>query len=517
MLAGVADGTLKVSLMGTLGSIKATPQDGSGTVLDALGRQAKVSEKCGIFRLKSPFATIEWDVAQRTPSGAATTLGDAVSAVNQLFAGESAGNPPLIDVDSGFVRSAMGIDNHPADPTRWWTVASRRDARTREFDPAETLAGDTTIELTEKLPEEMERYADLAENSSHWAQRVAIVLHALGLGGFEKNEEKAFALARSLATRGDGEAKTLTSIREYITAVKAKDSLASGRLLADFERSAATHDAIALMALESIYRNGLGVVIDKSKADRFQKLQTKALAQRGVPLTAPVAKLCSFTPSEFTNSLGMEFVPLPGSFGAFICRTETRVRDYREFAQATNRDWPKPRFEQTDDHPAVNVSWEDAVAFCEWLSKKEGWTYRLPTDSEWSMAVGLENERGGTPEAKDGKATEYPWGPAWPPPNGVGNYAEPVRVDSFQYTCKVGLFPPNRYGLYDMGGNVWEWCQDWYEGAPLDHESASPNRVLRGASWFYYNDRQLRSSYRYIYPLSDRFPDVGFRCVVSTR
>jgi formylglycine-generating enzyme required for sulfatase activity len=98
---------------------------------------------------------------------------------------------------------------------------------------------------------------------------------------------------------------------------------------------------------------------------------------------------------------------------------ETRVQDYEAFCRATGRRYELPDFNQTPTDPAVKVSWFDAVAFCKWLTEKEQdenliddrEAYRLPTDAEWSMAVGLVNESGSTPEARDGKIkNEFPWG-----------------------------------------------------------------------------------------------------------
>ena len=175
--------------------------------------------------------------------------------------------------------------------------------------------------------------------------------------------------------------------------------------------------------------------------------------------------------------------------------------------------WKKPSvlgisISQETTHPVVNVSWEDANAFCAWLTKKElaagkitaNQRYRLPTDVEWSVAVGLGRETGSTPEAKDmGVKDVYPWGKEWPPPKGAGNYADTAcklefgpkykaktgndltviegYTDGFTYTSPVGSFAANKDGLHDMGGNVWEWCEDWYDPA------AKAYRVLRGASW----------------------------------
>ena len=113
--------------------------------------------------------------------------------------------------------------------------------------------------------------------------------------------------------------------------------------------------------------------------------------------------------------------------------------------------------------------------------------YRLPTDPEWSKAVGLSEEAGRSPEARDmGIPDVYPWGNQWPPPANAGNYTgeetgSDVAIkgydDGFAWTSPVGSFPPNQFGLYDMGGNVWQWVMDSWNGE-------SKHKVLRGASWY---------------------------------
>ena len=217
------------------------------------------------------------------------------------------------------------------------------------------------------------------------------------------------------------------------------------------------------------------------------------------------------------NSLGMKFVPVLGTevlFGIW----EVRVQDYRAYAKANpgvDGSWEKPYFQQTDTHPVVNVSWEDAQAFCAWLTKKEqaegkltaSQSYRLPQDWEWSVAVGLNEPKAGTPQDKDMKIKDvYPWGTQWPPPKRAGNYAASLGVDDFDYTSPVGSFAANRYGLYDLGGNVWEWCEDWYDGE-------QKFRVLRGASW-YCVPGYLLSSCRYSCTPDYRRNSIGFRVVL---
>ena len=124
--------------------------------------------------------------------------------------------------------------------------------------------------------------------------------------------------------------------------------------------------------------------------------------------------------------------------------------------------WRDPGFEQTDDHPVVNVTWKDAVAFCEWLSKKEGKTYRLPTEAEWEYAC------------RAGTQTRYYNGDDGEKLGAVANildasakniltaYNKYAANDGYIFTAPVGQFKPNAFGLYDMHGNGNEWCADYY-------------------------------------------------------
>src|SRR5262249_4861142 len=148
------------------------------------------------------------------------------------------------------------------------------------------------------------------------------------------------------------------------------------------------------------------------------------------------------------------------------------------------REWRRPGFGQGRTHPVVNVSWEDAMAFCNWLTNKEttaktlpaGWKYRLPTDAEWSGAVGLKKSGNKSGREEHLALPLYPWGTEWTPSKGAGNYHPSLGVDSYPHTSPVGSFRPNALGLYDLGGNTWEWCMDVF------NESAN-YRILRGASW----------------------------------
>jgi sulfatase modifying factor 1 len=212
--------------------------------------------------------------------------------------------------------------------------------------------------------------------------------------------------------------------------------------------------------------------------------------------------------------------------------SEGRLIESTEF-----RPW-KPGWKYEWDQPVVYVSWNDAVAFCKWLSKKEGKTYRLPTEAEWEYACRAgTNSRyhfGNDPEEliryanasdqdrkdgrdnviiasfdKDGKKTD----------TGIP-FPFLKRRDGYKWAAPVGKFRPNAFGLYDMHGNAWEWCSDWYdekyyENSPTDDPqgpSAGSSRVARGGG---FNDSpvSLRCACRDVDGPAGRYFSRGFRVV----
>ncbi|MES2597747.1 MAG: bifunctional serine/threonine-protein kinase/formylglycine-generating enzyme family protein [Verrucomicrobiota bacterium] len=242
-----------------------------------------------------------------------------------------------------------------------------------------------------------------------------------------------------------------------------------------------------------------------------------------------------------TNSLGMKFAPVPGT-DVLFCIHETRNRDFAAYADEVPgaiglwltgiTSGLDPVVANRDDHPAMRLNYEESASFCQWLSAKEGRTYRLPTDHEWSLAAGIGSEErwqaGTTPQAVFKVPGHYPWGRAWPPPSRAGNYCdesrklqEPETVaylraynDGFPTTAPVMHFQPNSLGLYDMGGNVSEWVEEWYE-------PGSSLRVLRGGNWGSHESEDLRetllTSSRHIrdYSGAIKSPAYGFRCVLE--
>jgi len=260
-----------------------------------------------------------------------------------------------------------------------------------------------------------------------------------------------------------------------------------------------------------------------------------APAQPAKPSPAPTLKPVTLPPGAYSNSLGMVFVPVEGT-NVLFCIHETRRQDYAAFAddvEGVNGSWKSQKIATVPvghepDHPVIGVNWQDAKTFCDWLSSKEKKVYRLPTDEEWSIAVGLgrseKRRKGSTPQTLSGvEATKFPWGGDYPPQTKelAGNYADSAYhelvpaagwhenyTDGFPTTAPVMSFRANSFGLYDLGGNAWEWIEDWYN-------ESQQHRVLRGAG-FVYNDRPfLLSSFRLSSKPDIRWDHFGFRCVIE--
>jgi formylglycine-generating enzyme required for sulfatase activity len=181
--------------------------------------------------------------------------------------------------------------------------------------------------------------------------------------------------------------------------------------------------------------------------------------------------------------------------------------------------WRDPGFSQGDDHPVVLVSYNDAQAFCAWLSKKDGRTYRLPTEAQWEYACRAGSDtlyaNGDNPEglAQVGNVADASLKRRFPDWEGTI-----AADDGYVFTAPVGRYEPIRFGLYDMHGNVWEWCLDYYgkdyykESPASDPEGPAQgdSRVCRGGGWL--SDGWLRrSAHRSWHPPDRRMNDLGFR------
>jgi len=179
----------------------------------------------------------------------------------------------------------------------------------------------------------------------------------------------------------------------------------------------------------------------------------------------------------------------------YMDTTEVTVGQFKKFVKETGYKYDRwddmVEYSPTDKHPIILVSWFDATAYCEWTGK------RLPTEKEWEFTA-----RGGL----IGK--EFPWGDEESIASEYANFEGTEGRDKWdKQIAPVGSFLPNGYGLYDMAGNVWEWCQDWYDG---NHDT----RVLRGGSWLF-NSNFLRVATRNNDLPSYSTYYYGFRCVVD--
>lgn len=189
--------------------------------------------------------------------------------------------------------------------------------------------------------------------------------------------------------------------------------------------------------------------------------------------------------------------------------------------------WRHTGWPQTADHPVVNVTWNDAVAFCDWLSRREGRVYRLPTEAEWEYAC------------RAGTTTLYSTGNDPEALATVGNVADRTARealfpnwesaiharDGYTFTAPVGRFRPNAWGLFDMHGNVWEWCSDWYDESFYASSPATcptgplqpvgfPSRVVRGGGWSSV-PVYVRTSNRPGRTPDARYDYLGFRVVTT--
>ena len=228
-----------------------------------------------------------------------------------------------------------------------------------------------------------------------------------------------------------------------------------------------------------------------------------------------------------------------GDFQSFVAATDYRTEAERDGQGANGLDrssgavvrrpefvWQHPGFEQTSQHPVVCVSWNDARAYCYWLAEQTGYAIRLPTEAEWEYAC----RSGGTDLFSTGASPQSLWGNA----NLADRSLQRVFPaadwaaawnDGHPFTAPVGLYAPNAFGLYDMHGNVGEWCADWYDG---NYYSRSPSKdptgprrgagyhVVRGGSW-YNHALACRASNRHDGVPTARSQTNGFRVAFSDR
>jgi len=195
------------------------------------------------------------------------------------------------------------------------------------------------------------------------------------------------------------------------------------------------------------------------------------------------------------NSLSIDMVKIPNR-NYEMEKYPITIAEYMHFANDVKNHYPEWKEKKidyyesknlTDNAPVIGISWYDATAYCKWISEKTGDNYRLPTEKEWEYAcrAGTETEWSFGDDEKE--LEKYAW----------------YEKNSDSTTHLVGEKLPNKWGLYDMHGNVWEWCEDWYD-------KDKDRKVLRGGSWG--SDAVFtRSAFRYWDDPVSRISIGGFR------
>lgn len=236
-------------------------------------------------------------------------------------------------------------------------------------------------------------------------------------------------------------------------------------------------------------------MIGKGSPISFQSLENTVPVPKTVPVPGGTLDMGSREGGPEAPPRRVEITPF--RMGRYPVTVAEFARYLRDLPPAP--EYLSPQIERRDGRyrparghrrmPVAFVSREEAEAYCAWLSERRGVTVRLPTEAEWEWAA-----RGGIRRAR------YPWG--WGDPNGR------ARFDA-DGPGRVGSYRPNAYGLYDMAGNVFEWCV-------TDHEEPRSDRhPARGGSWAERDSGFLRVFHRAWFPAGYRNADVGFRIVVE--
>jgi formylglycine-generating enzyme required for sulfatase activity len=215
------------------------------------------------------------------------------------------------------------------------------------------------------------------------------------------------------------------------------------------------------------------------------------------------------TQDEYARFVRATGYPAPAVRGLPLIAAGGRDVMFMELAApyAWKGDEPPPGH---GSHPVVLIRYDDAVAYCRWLSMELRRAARLPTEAEWEKAA-----RGGI------EGQQYPWGDDIDPSR--CNFLVDASVKHQRGTEPAGMYTPNAYGLYDMAGNVWEWVSDWhaadYYAVSERRDPTGPPlgtmRIVRGGSWLNEDVGMLRSSYRHRVPADTYAYSIGFRIVCT--
>jgi formylglycine-generating enzyme required for sulfatase activity len=390
---------------------------------------------------------------------------------------------------------------------------------------------------------------ELAEREGQGARAIALFEEALGLEDDPELRSRVAKLKRSAElARLMAEADAASRKKDWTRTI---ERYREARVLADRDGRARTDSLVKSALREQAYATGLrsaeAALTRKdwaaAREHALGTLKEKPGDEAAKALLARIERAIP-PPATFTDSIGMKLVLVPGgefTMGSsdgdaderpphkvrvdsfYIGRCEITNAQYEKMSHMHRDKWKQ--FSDGDDMPVVAVSWREATAFCEWLSRREGATYRLPTEAQWEVAA----------RGKDQRA--YPWGDVSPSGGGVhrcnfapGKERALWKQDGFEFAASVGVFPEgvSPHGCHDMAGNVWEWCRDRY--APYDPRDEAPGGsggtdraavngtrdeakcVLRGGS-FSEGERALRCANRAAKSPGYYDVNIGFRVV----
>lgn len=322
------------------------------------------------------------------------------------------------------------------------------------------------------------------------------------------------------------------SLRELVVKLQ-QEQKDKGRLNAELERMRREREETIWLQQESerLEKEGAHAPLIRAALDRAQ--ESRISKDRGTQIIDAATAQWQLRPGAITtNSLGMKFAWIPpGTFLMGSPESELeRINDELQHKVTltkgfhigvylvTQEEWSavmgsNPSFYKNKDNPVEQVSWYDCHEFLKKLQRKDGTPYRLPTEAEWEYAC-----RAGTKtpfyfgETISADQVNY---------DGSRAYGNGKRGTNRKQPTPVGSFPANPWGLYDMHGNVWEWCEDWY-GKYSEKDDVDPQgpvtggrRVLRGGS-FHSPPSKARSAYRSYYVPTNRFTGFGVRLVKAT-
>ncbi len=434
------------------------------------------------------------------------------------------------------------------DSARWASPAEWRNVTRALAEEQERLLAEVPARLNSATsPESRARLAILALRHGDATPARQLVAH-----GPDPSDRTAFIHAYREAWGDHGGLVELLRARGADTAAQAdfRSALCAALALVDWDGVSSNNQAALRQTMQWLYTDAPDGGTHGASAGALIRWGQQVPPLQPLTNTPPVDR------DWFVNRLGITMIRIPegkyrrGQEGGyedetphevtltrptFIADREITVAQFRQFVENTRTNTGIPKLELPDDWdgehtgvsptpdcPVQTVNWYDAVKFCNWLSRLEGrapcyharsateWEllpsgdgYRLPTEAEWEYAC------------RTGSQTRFTFGD-----NEVyaGDYASFIS-NSEERAWPAGKRLPNRWGLFDLHGNLWEWCHDWYDQypqEPVPPNPAGPNdgpgRVLRGGSW-HYGAALLRSAFRYNGTPDHRGNFIGFRCV----